>query len=159
MDTFPDITLLLSHIQSSTSFSPITYEQAQSALALKDMELRTERDAFLFFSAMNLLNAYVKLPTAHPDFRKNYYFKTIVRDGIEDVLDLQGVKVFSESQVTYIKIMGLQFSFHMIGKSDRINQYRATSRNITQEWHQIRLQPPAGDIFTWALQHCAPCPT
>lgn len=139
-------------------FPDITYNLFITAYMASLLEIRKTKDAFYFFAAMNLVNAYVKKQDIPEELKRKYTFKKYVARGCEQVLvkEIKDVHVYLSPDVTYVKIWGVQFSFHNIVLSRLLKQFMHSPGNQVQEWAGVRLQPPAALIFEWALQHSVP---
>jgi len=131
-------------------------DEADAKLALRIMNLNVEDAAgtLLFFAAGNFLNAYVKKPYADPHFHKRYLFKNDVTRVIESLTTrpLVDVSVYLAQDVDYVRVKGLQFSFHNLENTPILSAFRQSERNVLQEWTGLRLQPAAKPIFDYALQ-------
>lgn len=104
--------------------------------------IRTIDEAFYFFACMNLLNAYVKKDYAKREFKKRYIIKEYVSEGITQILEsnIDGIRIFIDKGIAYIKIFDRQFSFHNITMNNAIKIYMKSKENVRQEWEGIRLQ-------------------
>ncbi|MGB7594795.1 MAG: metalloregulator ArsR/SmtB family transcription factor [Erysipelotrichaceae bacterium] len=130
--------------------------ETDAKLALRIMNLNVEDapSALLFFAASNFLNAYVKKPYADPHFHKRYLFKNDVTRVIESLTtrSIDDVAVHLAQDVDYVRVKGLQFSFHNLEKTPILSAYRQSEHNVLQEWTGLRLQPAAKPILDYALQ-------
>jgi len=129
----------------------ITLNQAVLARNLVNkMSINNAQDCFLYFSSLNLLNAYVKKAYASNEFKKNYFFKPLVAKGIEQIVDkdIQNVRFSATRSLCMINVDGLQFSYHCVFGTDKFNN---NERNhIHDVWEGIRLQPYAYEVFETA---------
>ena len=129
----------------------ISLEQAVLARNLvNNMSINNAHDCFLYFSSLNLLNAYVKKTYASNEFKKNYFFKPLVAKGIEQIVDknIQNVRFSATRSLCMINVEGLQFSYHCVFGADKFNN---NERNhINDVWEGIRLQPYAYEVFETA---------
>lgn len=146
---------LISTITSANeALMEITYEQACKAYQVSTIlfnNIRNKSDALYFFTAMNLMNAYVKKPYADEYLKKNYRFKTYVAKALEQVIsNIHDISVYLDKNIAYVSIDGLQFSFHNVRPTKALEEYIESPKNKKQEWTGIRLQPAAGMIFDWA---------
>ncbi|MGG7077277.1 hypothetical protein [Clostridium sardiniense] len=57
----------------STSLNHIKLEHVERAYLTRDMKIKDKHDAFYFFSAMNLLNSYVKKNMLLKNLGKNIF--------------------------------------------------------------------------------------
>ena len=115
---------------------------------LNEKDLSTQLACLRFFSAINLLNAYVKKDYVDKSVKQNYAFKKYIIDAIE-VLKVNcpnGVAFgSSKDKVIYLSVYNLQFSFHsVLSKKSNLNL-------IEMQWQGVRLQPYALYIFKQAM--------
>lgn len=134
--------------------SDITEEDAEEAYLVSLIKIRNKYDAFYYFASMNLLNAYVKKPYATEAFKKKYRFKSYVVKGIEQIITnkIEKVNVFFTLRITYVSVLGFQFSFHNLNSTYQIKEYTKSGKNIEQEWAGLRLQPAALLIYKKAKE-------
>jgi hypothetical protein len=112
-------------------------------------------DALYVLACYNLLNAWVKTDHAKQDLSvKPYKFKAWLSNTIADLIDKQfeGVTIWMDESVTYVRLLGVDFSFHHLGRNATLLQYRCSSRNVPHTWSQFRLQPRAPLVLDWARQ-------
>lgn len=130
---------------------------AKLALRIMNLNVEDELSALLFFAAGNFLNAYVKKPYADPRFHKRYLFKNDVTRVIESltVHSIDDVSVYLAQDVDYVRVKGLQFSFHNLEKTPILSAYKQSDRNVLQEWTGLRLQAAAKPILDYALQEAS----
>ncbi len=135
-------------------FPPVTEELALRAYIALLSRIDNRVDALYVFACLNLLNAYVKQAPKESEFSKRYQFKRHVVTCLEEVIRkrLSDVALYYSPDVTYVKILALQFSFHHVAPSRLLTSYAASPHNTLQEWSGIRLQPSAVVIMEWAGQ-------
>jgi hypothetical protein len=112
-------------------------------------------DALYVLACYNLLNAWVKTDDAKQHSGVNpYKFKAWLSDTIAELIDkqLEGVTIWMDESVTYVRLFGVDFSFHHLGRNATLLQYRCSSRNVPHTWSQFRLQPRAPLVLDWARQ-------
>ncbi len=109
---------------------------------------QTTDAAYAVVSALNLLNAIVKLPWG-PEVVTYSYIKGMAACTFLWLLKhpVEGVDIYweQESQVTYFLIGHTQFSFHYV---PLLEKYRHRYRHLpVQTWSGIHLQPKALSLF------------
>lgn len=142
----------LKNVDGQVENSKISEELALSAYMGALIRIENRNDALYFFASMNLLNAYVKDPSASEDFKKRYKFKRHLSKGIEEVImkNIAEVEVYLDSSVTYITVCGIQFSFHNIPITKHLkNNYLYNKANKPQSWSGVRLQPHSVFLYEW----------
>ncbi len=112
--------------------------------------VNNDSEALMLFASGNLLNAYVKDKNAAPEFRKNYYFKSVLAKHIYNlaIRPIKNVSVANNARAncTYASVGSLQFSFHSLFDYKKLKEKDdKTLQTVT--WEGIRLQPHAGFIF------------
>ncbi|MDY2883577.1 MAG: hypothetical protein SOT71_13080 [Romboutsia timonensis] len=127
----------------------ICESKAQKAYLNTLMKIKNEYDLFYYLASMNLLNAYVKKDYASQDFKHNYIFKLNLADTLENIVkkNFKNVNLYIGSDVVYIDIFNVQFSFHNIKYSTILNNYKLSSKNKVQVWKGIRLQSIASELY------------
>ena len=144
------------NISSITDPVSITEDKAKFAYHASLIKIKTPLDAFYFCASINLLNTYVKNPKRNKDIVSTYKFKRYLLNGIEDMIinKVKNVEIYisKKEDVVYIKIFSFQFSFHSIGSSNVIKEFKKSDKNIFQEWEGLRLQPISAIIFDKALE-------
>ncbi len=145
---------LIDYINYNDEFPEITNEEAEEAYFASLIKIKNEYDTFYYFACMNLLNAYVKKPYATEELQKRYRFKNYVVKGIEQVIaeNIKNVKIFFKPEITYVSVLGLQFSFHNLNISYELREFMKSRNNIEQQWCGIRLQPPAVLVYRKAKE-------
>ena len=125
---------------------------------LKTMSLKTKEDYFLFYSCIVLLSSANKKFSQRK--QKSYVFKNFVQEGIEcaivdnvDFLKFYQIKDKKGEEVTYVKVCGLQFSFHNAGVSPKMNWAKQAllPQYEKQEWEFCPLQNFSTKLFNFAL--------
>lgn len=138
---------------------------------LRLMMLATPEDYLLFFSSAVLLSAHVKSLEKQLRSKKNklerkykqelYNFKDIISDGIDaaiksnaDFLNFYYTTDANGKPVTYISLLGCQFSFHEVKETSLMQWARLTKapQYQEQEWIYTPLQNGATTLFNFALQ-------
>ncbi|MFA6859925.1 MAG: hypothetical protein WCR30_00885 [Clostridia bacterium] len=118
-------------------------------------KIETKEDVFLYFSALNFLNAFVKKNYAPREFKKNYFFKNSVSKCIDAIINnnLCDCIFCYGDNVVMGEVANLQFSFHRANISDLMNKERNSngSKYHFDYWKGIRLQPIAGFVFKEAM--------
>ncbi len=141
-------------LQDGIAETSIPDDKIGEALCNIDITLRHAVDVAYFCASMNLLNAWMKLP--REGYKPNYVFKGTTAHKISTMLKrpIQGVEVYVSLQekVLYLRVMGLQFSYHNVELTDTLKEYQASDANVLQEWVGIRLQPKACLILDWTDQ-------
>ena len=147
---------LIQRIQSANETDAIEIDETSAYFALRMTWLHVETidEAFLFFASMNVLNAYVKKRDAGENFFKRYEFKRDIVRVLEHLLlyPIIDVSIYLDKDVTYIDLLGLQFSFHHLPLSSILKEYQASDLNRPFEWKGIRLQPYAMLILDEAIE-------
>ena len=111
-----------------------------------------------FLACANLLNAALnpKLGAYDGCLQPEtvvYSFKSVVGEALENIAatPINGVACdFSPDGITYVTVLGVQFSFHSIPRTKTLEAYIALGRNVPQPWSGVRLQPIAPLIMDWA---------
>lgn len=128
-------------------------------LALKKISTRVhnKRDVLVSLSALNLLNAAIK----NKQYKNTLSYQTIkghVTRLIGYCITAKSNKYLDEvfinkdeNYCAYARCLGLQFSFHNIGRNDTINSFIDSTDNIIGSWDKIKLQPIAPVIFRKAI--------
>jgi len=87
---------------------------------------------------------------------KVYKFKEDFSQTIDSLIQhpVQGVEIYIDSQEDYtrIKVLGLQFSFKHIKRTEATRKYLNSSDNKPQEFSGFRLQLVAPIVLSWARQ-------
>ena len=127
----------------------ICESQAQKAYLNTLMKIQNAYDLFYYLASINLLNAYVKKDYASKDFKHNYIFNLNLANTLENIVkkNFENVKIYIDSDVVYIDIFNVQFSFHNIKYSTILNNYKLSSKNKVQVWKGIRLQSIASELY------------
>jgi hypothetical protein len=129
-------------------------ELVEEAMCNVDLNLRHAVDVAYFCASMNLLNAWMKVP--RDGYKPNYVFKGAIAKRMEGVVKrpIDGVEVYVSlaEKVMYVRVLGLQFSFHNVQLTDTLREFAASDANLPQEWGGIRLQPKAGLVMEWTRQ-------
>lgn len=131
---------------------------ARFAANIAWMDVESIDEAFLFFASMNYLNAYVKINDANNSMYKRYDFKRDVVGVLEGCVlrPIESMNIYIDSDVTYVELVGLQFSFHHLPKSAVLQEYQKGETNRSIEWKGIRLQPFAKEILETAIDSASP---
>ena len=118
------------------------------------MCINNREDAFLYYSSLNLLNTYVK-----QNKNVSYYFKSCVTSAFDSIIENNLDASFyydTNEHLLIINIMGLQFSFHYVKLSAKMNFAKNFKNKLSKEyykpqnWEGIRLQPVAESLFNFA---------
>lgn len=133
----------------------VPVEKAVEAEAIvKTMAIENAQDMFLYYSALNLLNTFVK---QDKKYKKNYNFKKYANFGIESMLShepIDGVtfNIDKKEGAMLINVGGMQFSFHSVESSNAINMAMMIKHGTykPEEWEGLRLQKAALTVFDWA---------
>lgn len=127
----------------------ICESKAQKAYLNTLMKIKNEYDLFYYLASINLLNAYVKKDYASKDFKHNYIFNLNLANTLENIVkkNFENVKIYIDSDVVYIDIFNVQFSFHNIKYSTILNNYKLSSKNKVQVWKGIRLQSISSELY------------
>lgn len=151
---------LIQRIQYANGTDAIEIDEASAQFALRMTWLNVETidDAFLFFASMNVLNAYVKKSDAGENFFKRYEFKRDIVRVLEHLIlnPIKNVSIYLDKDVTYIDLLGLQFSFHHLPRTTILKEYQTNDKNLPFEWKGIRLQPFAKSILDEAIEKANP---
>jgi len=127
--------------------------EAKSGL---EFEIKTVGDAAYFFSCANLINAAMtgrhgvgSIPTSLS--KEVYSFKARVSDVVESMIQdpIEGVKIYFDRHLMYVKIDRIQFSFNAIAHSRAIKRFIYSAANKRQHWSGIRLQPISPIVLDW----------
>jgi hypothetical protein len=120
------------------------------------MTLENTEDCLLFFSSLNLLNTYVK---QHKN-EISYDFKQDVVSGFDSAITNKIKDVTynydAQEKVLVIDVAGLQFSFHNVLPSAKMDYVKNFGFALDQkfchdkQWEGIRLQPCAEAVFKFA---------
>lgn len=146
----------INNITSGEKISENDVNEAYRNALMVYRDIRNEKEAFLFFASMNLINSYVKKDYANKSLMNNYTFEEYVSEGIEQVImnDIKGVDIYFADNLVYIKLMNYQFSFHNVYSTNIIEKYKKSSKNKYQKWSGKRLQLIAVSIFNEAKAKC-----
>lgn len=143
--------------EASESPEIVSREDFVRALTNKEvMFINNKEDAFLYFASLNLLNTYVKQNKKSI----SYNFKNDVLSGFDTVImnNIEGVTYCYDKveKVILVEIDGLQFSFHNVlpsPKMDYVKNFASiveTKFHKEQQWEGLRLQPVATTLFEYA---------
>lgn len=147
---------LIQRIQGANETDVIEIDETSAHFALRMTWLKVETidEAFLFFGSMNVLNAYVKKKDAGEEFFKRYEFKRDIVRVLEHLLlyPIKKVSIYLDKDVTYIDLLGLQFSFHHLPLTTILKEHQKNDMNFSFEWKGIRLQPFAKLILDEAIE-------
>lgn len=146
---------LVALTKKSEQISKISEDSVKQALKIANDRVDSLAECFLALSSLNLLNAAIK----RDEFKDSLYNGMINACADRLISRLISIDMTSVSisinikdQSAYIKIYGLQFSFHNIGIGDDIKGFINKDRNSTVECECIHLQKIAGELFTLALE-------
>jgi hypothetical protein len=117
--------------------------------------IRSPEDALYVFACYNLLNAYVKTDHATQHMKGNRHeFKTFVSKTVAEVIEkkFEDVTIWMDDSFTFVRLFGIDFSFHDLPANTALRKYRSSARNIQHVWSQFRLQPRAPLVLDWARQ-------
>lgn len=124
-------------------------DEAYAIVTILKNNLKTKEEVFRFLAAMNLLNSYVKKDYADEEYKKRYIIKSYVMLAVTQIIEnkIQGVNLFVDDGIVYIKVLERQFSFHNVNLNSTIKAFKNSKKNLRQEWEGIRLQPICVTIF------------
>lgn len=153
--------LLLEEIKNpSISEYEILKSDIMEALSVMKIDVANAYDAFYFFAAMNLMNAWLNrkkksemlMRKEEKLFNNMYFFKTYVQKAITDLIinNITDVKMCFEKDLVIVEIFEFQFSFHNIPSNQIISEYIESNKNRLIEWSGKRLQPIAPLILNYA---------
>jgi hypothetical protein len=119
--------------------------------------VETIGDCAYFFACANLINAALNQKLGLYEGRQKlakevYSFKAVVVRVLEQLLEspIPGCSLFFGADgITYVDVLGVQFSFHAIPRSPRIAKFAVSHQNVPQEWSGVRLQPVAPLVLEW----------
>lgn len=143
-------------------FYPIEKPDLMESYGIMKMEISNLYDAFYYFAAMNLINAWLsrknKIANASKKeaklFKDMYYFKTYIQSTITDLINnnkqIEDINIYIEKNLVMIDLLGFVFSFHNIPLNEAIIQYSLSNKNKTIEWTGKRLQPIAPLLLAYA---------
>ena len=139
----------------STTDLEIEDPDIREALAVMRITVTSKYDAFYFFAAMNLLNAWSSRGAkkmVRKLFTNRYYFKDYVGEKIVHILEhrIEEVDICLDGDFAMISVMGFQFSFHYLPMNEKLSFYWSKGGNGYQEWSGIKLQPIAPLVFRLA---------
>ena len=137
--------------------SPVSRESfIRAKTNISTMMINNTEDAFLFYSSLNLLNSYIKQNKK----QASYGFKEDAVSGFDSIItnNIDGVtyNYDKNEKVLMIEIAGLQFSFHHVlpsAKMDFVKNFKhLCEKNYLSknEWEGLKLQPQAEAIFKFA---------
>jgi hypothetical protein len=135
----------------------IRSDDVQLALEKISIKVHNKWDVLVLFSALNLLNAAIK----NKQYKNRLSYHTIKGHATRIIgycITAKSKKYLEdiyinkdENYCAYARCLGLQFSFHNIGKNDTINRFIDSPDNIIGSWDKIKLQPIAPAIFRKAI--------
>jgi len=132
---------------------PPTLAEVQEAKAGLELVVLCAEEAAYFFACANLLNAAMGPARADLGLPKEVYsHKSHVGAVMEDVLELEipDTVVWREANnITFVQVLGVQFSFHAIPLTDRLRALLSASGASESRWGGLRLQPIAGEVLRW----------
>lgn len=144
--SFPEYEILKSDIMES--------------LGVMKIDVTNAYDAFYFFAAMNLINAWLNRKRKNEVltnkeeklFKNMYFFKTYIQKVITDLIinNISNIKIYFEKDLVIVEIFEFQFSFHSIPLNQVISEYIKSGKNSTIEWSGKRLQPIAPLFLNYA---------
>ena len=153
-----DVLKLKQKIRESNAAPEVVSEESylRAKANLDTMFINNEKDAFLFYASLNLLNTYVK---QNKD-KISYAFKEDVKSGFDSII-VNKIKDATycydpAEKVLIINIKGMQFSFHNVTPSAKMNFARMFEKRLDrpyyaeQKWEGLRLQPVAETLFKYA---------
>lgn len=148
----------MEQLYSQTNPVEIKTADLREAKAGLCIMVKTAADAAYVCACANLLNAAMNrslnVYRGSVVLTKNVYsFKEVLGRAIEEIILSRpdGVKVFvGTDDLIYIKVCGLQFSFHAIPRTGTISHFQRSNDNIPQKWDEKRLQPVAPLVLRWA---------
>lgn len=137
---------------------PIHTSHLREAKAGLGMIVSTTGDVAYICACANLLNSAMRKNSDTYSgsiklTKEVYNFKSILGRFIEEIIcnPLSDVDIFIERKgAVYITVKGLQFSFHAIPRTPRIETYENSQENIQQDWAGVKLQLAAPLVLKWA---------
>ncbi|MGB5989056.1 MAG: hypothetical protein WBG43_04900 [Marinifilaceae bacterium] len=146
---------LIALTKNDEQISEISEDLVKQASKIANDRVDSLDECFLALSALNLLNTAIK----RDEFKDSLYYgmiKACVSRLFSRLISLDmssvDLSINIKEQCAYIKIYGLQFSFHHIGIGDDIKGFINKDKNTIVEWEGVRLQKIAGELFTLALE-------
>lgn len=127
--------------------------EAKSGL---EFEITSVGDAAYFFSCANLINAALtgqygvgSIPTSLS--KGVHSFKARVSHVAESLIQnpIEGIEIYFDQHLMYVKIDRIQFSFHAIAHSETIRRFIRSAENKQQDWSGIRLQRISPIVLDW----------
>jgi hypothetical protein len=112
-------------------------------------------DALYVLACHNLLNAWVTTDHAKQHLKINpNRLKMLVARTIAELIEkkLEDVKVWMEGDFTYVRLFGVEFSFHQLPLNATLEPYRSSARISRHIRLHFRLQPRAPLALNWARQ-------
>ena len=137
---------------------PIKTSELREAKAGLGIMTRTAAEVAYVCACASLLNAALNRKTrlyeGALDLPKEVYsFKAVLLRAVEDLIDTPLPEValhIDRDDLVYIRVLGVQFTFHAIPRSPRLQAYARSNRNFPQTWSGLRLQPIAPLVLAWA---------
>lgn len=158
MSSIESLPKIKEYIKSADREPDIVTEESylKARANISAMCINNPEDAFLFYSSLNLLNTYVKQNKG----KISYDFKSHATGAFDSIIQNKIPNItysYDEKEgALIINVMGLQFSFHNVQPSAKMEFARTFEKAIgqkfcePQEWDNIRLQPVAESLFTYA---------
>lgn len=133
-------------------------EEIKGIMVDAEINVGTTQDLFLRLSSLNYLNSLVK----KKEYKGLVNYGMIKPNVIRLVIDLfkQGKERLSEEigvnlieDCLYIRIYGVQFSFHHVNTKMLTDELEALSKNDVM-WAGVKLQPAARDLYEFSHEVC-----
>jgi hypothetical protein len=134
-------------------FYPINNHHLMEALSIMKIYPENDFEAFYYFSAMNLINAW--LSNRRKEFKENkshnnlykdmYSFKAHLLQAVKLLLKLkvENINIYINDNLLFMEVFTYQFSFHSFPIDAEIRSYQFSKKNQPIIWSGIRLQPLA----------------
>ncbi|OVE78711.1 hypothetical protein BVY01_04615 [bacterium I07] len=154
----PDKGNIISNIENQEEIIPIRTSELREAKAGLGILVTSTWHVAYVCACANLINAALnkKIDNYQGSQRLSkevYSFKSIFARVVDDIIlnkppDVQ--LYVQQNGPVYIRVGGLQFSFHGIPRTSTISAFEISDQNIPQTWTGLRLQPVAPLVLKWA---------
>ena len=139
----------------------ITVENVMSAKAILFKTPQNNKELVELVVAMNLINAALKRKEFKSKERDALIYYGMLKPKISKLFHYILEDNFSElnrnfyidksNQCAYIEIDGLQFSFHNISITEKLQNFIDSDGNKPKAWRGVRLQKIAGELFDYYI--------
>jgi len=144
--------------QATRSPRIIETSELREARAGLGITISTSSDVAYVCACGNLVNAAMNpklgLYSKSIELSKDVYsFKSILGRALENAIcmNIPDVAIHvAQDGVVYVRVHGLQFSFHAIPRLPQLEEFATSEHNRRQEWSGLRLQPIAPLVLEWA---------